>query len=144
MIPMNFLQARKKAGYVMTGVWAEKAFSEPKLFGDPYYVASTEANKYNQIPEMNELKYNDDDAYIHISTNNTVYGTQWKDFPDTGNVPLIADMSSDIMSKPIDVSKFGLIYAGAPKNLGPSGVTVAIIRTMAFIWVTLLSKAALL
>ena len=77
---------------------------------------------------MNELKYNDDDAYIHITTNNTIYGTQWKDFPDTGNVPLIADMSSDIMSKPIDVSKFALIYAGAQKNLGPSGVTVVIIR----------------
>lgn len=128
MTPMNFLQSGKKAGYVMTGVWAEKAFSEAKLFGDPYYVASTETDKHNRIPGMNELKYNDDDAYIHITTNNTIYGTQWKDFPDTGNVPLIADMSSDIMSQPIDVSKFGLIYAGAQKNLGPSGVTVVIIR----------------
>ncbi|MFC5588555.1 3-phosphoserine/phosphohydroxythreonine transaminase [Sporosarcina soli] len=128
MVPMNFLQTGKKAGYVMTGVWSEKAFAEAERLGDAYQVASTETDKHNHIPNPNELNYNEDDAYLHITTNNTIYGTQWKDYPDTGNVPLIADMSSDIMSKPIDVSKFALIYAGAQKNLGPSGVTVVIIR----------------
>ena len=128
MIPMNFLQSGKTAGYVMTGAWAEKAFAEAKLFGDPYQVASTKEEQYRHIPEVNDLNTNSNDAYIHITTNNTIYGTQWKEFPNTGDIPLIADMSSDIMSKPIDVSKFALIYAGAQKNLGPSGVTVVIIR----------------
>jgi len=128
MIPMNFLTPEQKAGYIMTGSWSEKAFSEANLFGESYQVASTKESKYNQVPEANELKFNDTDAYVHITSNNTIYGTQWKDFPNTGNVPLIADMSSDIMSKPIDVSKFGMIYAGAQKNLGPAGVTVVIIR----------------
>lgn len=128
MIPMNFLQPGKKASYVMTGSWSEKAFSEAKLFGDVYQAASTKDGKYRSIPKLNELQYDQEDAYVHITSNNTIYGTQWKDFPDTGDVPLIADMSSDILSKPIDVSKFALIYAGAQKNLGPSGVTVVIIR----------------
>jgi len=128
MIPMNFLNPGQKAGYLMTGVWAEKAFDEAKLFGEPYHVASTEEGKYDTIPEIKNLQFNEEDAYVHLTSNNTIFGTQWKDFPDTGNVPLIADMSSDIMSKSIDVSKFGLIYAGAQKNLGPSGVTVVIIR----------------
>lgn len=128
MIPMNFLTREQKAGYIMTGVWAEKAFAEAKLFGEPYVVASTEASNHNAIPALTDLAYNEDDAYVHLTTNNTIYGTQWHDLPDTGNVPLIADMSSDIMSKPIDVSKFDMIYAGAQKNLGPSGVTVVIIR----------------
>jgi phosphoserine aminotransferase len=125
---MNFLKPGEKAGYIMTGSWSEKAFSEAKLFGDPYHVFSTKENQYRRIPRLEELQYNSSDAYIHLTSNNTIYGTQWRDFPDTGDVPLIADMSSDILSKPFDVSKFGLIYAGAQKNLGPSGVTVAIIR----------------
>src|SRR3954470_5066354 len=128
MVPMNFLKPGEKAGYIMTGSWSEKAFSEAKLFGDSYHVASTKDGQYRQIPQFDELQYNPTDAYIHLTSNNTIYGTQWKDFPNTGNVPLIADMSSDILSKPIDVSKFALIYAGAQKNLGPSGVTVVIIR----------------
>lgn len=128
MIPMNFLKKGKKAGYVMTGSWAEKAFAEAKLFGQPYAVANTEESNHNSVPALEDLQYNEEDAYVHITSNNTIYGTQWQDFPDTGSVPLIADMSSDIMSKPIDVSKFDLIYAGAQKNLGPSGVTVVIIR----------------
>ena len=128
MIPMNFLNPGQKAGYVMTGAWAEKAFDEAKLFGEPYTVASTKESNHNTIPALRDLQYNEDDAYVHLTSNNTIFGTQWKEFPNTGNVPLIADMSSDIMSKPIDVSKFGLIYAGAQKNLGPSGVTVVIIR----------------
>ena len=128
MIPMNFLNPGQKAGYITTGVWSEKAFDEAKLFGEPYHVANTKESNHNTIPELNNLQYNEDDAYVHLTSNNTIYGTQWKEFPNTGNVPLIADMSSDIMSIPIDVSKFGLIYAGAQKNLGPSGVTVVIIR----------------
>lgn len=128
MIPMNFLNPQQKAGYLMTGVWSEKAFAEAKLFGEPYTVASTEESNHNTIPEIKDLQYNEDDAYVHLTSNNTIYGTQWKEFPDTGDVPLIADMSSDIMSKPVDISKFGIIYAGAQKNLGPSGVTVVIIR----------------
>jgi phosphoserine aminotransferase len=128
MIPMNFLHPGQQAGYLMTGVWSEKAFDEAKLFGDPYHVANTKESNHSTIPGINELQYNENDAYIHLTSNNTIYGTQWKEFPNTGNVPLIADMSSDIMSKPINVNKFGLIYAGAQKNLGPSGVTVVIIR----------------
>jgi phosphoserine aminotransferase len=129
MIPMNFLQPEKKAGYIMTGTWSEKAFSEAKLFGDVYHVASTKDSNYCRIPCLNELKYDDiDNSYIHLTSNNTIYGTQWKEFPDTRDIPLVADMSSDILSKPIDVNKFALIYAGAQKNLGPSGVTVVIIR----------------
>lgn len=128
MVPMNFLQEGKKAGYINTGSWAKKALAEAKLFGEPYVIASTEEENHNSIPTLDELQFNEDDAYVHITSNNTIYGTQWKEFPNTGNVPLIADMSSDIMSKPIDVSQFDLIYAGAQKNLGPSGVTVVVIR----------------
>ncbi len=128
MIPMNFLSAGKQAAYVMTGSWSEKAFTEAKLFGEVYHAASTKEGNYRSIPKVEELQYKHDDAYLHITSNNTIYGTQWKEYPTTGEVPLIADMSSDILSKPIDVSKFALIYAGAQKNLGPSGVTVVIIR----------------
>jgi len=85
-------------------------------------------NQFRNIPALADIQFNENDAYVHITSNNTIYGTQWKDYPNTGNVPLVADMSSDILSKPIDIQKFGLIYAGAQKNLGPSGVTVVIIR----------------
>jgi len=128
MIPMNFLQPGKKASYIMTGVWSEKAYKEAKLFGEPTQIASTKENKYRNIPSLDEIHINSDDAYVHVTSNNTIYGTQWSKFPETGEVPLIADMSSDIMSKPIDVSKFDMIYAGAQKNLGPSGVTIVIAR----------------
>ncbi len=128
MIPMNFLTKGRKAGYIMTGSWSEKAFKETKFFGEAYHVASSKENEYRHIPEVSVSNFNDDDAYIHLTTNNTIYGTQWREFPDTGQVPLIADMSSDIMSKTIDINKFDMIYAGAQKNLGPSGVTVVIIR----------------
>ncbi|WP_332648530.1 3-phosphoserine/phosphohydroxythreonine transaminase [Lysinibacillus sp. 54212] len=128
MIPMNFLQEGAKASYVQTGSWSEKAIKEAKFFGTPVEAASTKANKYKNIPALEDITFNGDDAYLHITSNNTIYGTQWKEFPNTGEVPLVADMSSDILSKPVDVSKFGIIYAGAQKNLGPSGVTVVIIR----------------
>lgn len=127
MIPMNFLQENQKAGYFLTGSWAEKSFKEAKLFGNPYEIATTKEDNYNHITN-GDLSFDEEDAYVHLTSNNTIFGTQWKDFPDTGNVPLIADMSSDIMSKPVDINKFAMIYAGAQKNLGPSGVTVVIIR----------------
>lgn len=128
MVPMNFLTPEKKAAYIMTGAWSEKAFSEAKLFGQVYQAASSKDSNYRYIPSLDEVKFEASDAYVHLTSNNTIFGTQWKEFPNTGNVPLIADMSSDILSKPIAVNKFALIYAGAQKNLGPSGVTVVIIR----------------
>lgn len=128
MVPMNFLPAGKKAGYVMTGSWSEKALKEAALFGETFIAGSSKDNKYRHIPKQEELKYDQDTAYLHITSNNTIYGTQWQNLPDTGQIPLVADMSSDILSKPFDVSKFALIYAGAQKNLGPSGVTVAIVK----------------
>lgn len=128
MVPMNFLSEGQTASYVLTGSWSEKAIKEVKLFGTAVEAASTKENQYKNIPSLDEIKFNADDAYVHITSNNTIYGTQWKEFPNTGDVPLVADMSSDILSKPVDVSKFGIIYAGAQKNLGPSGVTVVIIR----------------
>ncbi|MBP2652550.1 MAG: 3-phosphoserine/phosphohydroxythreonine aminotransferase [Firmicutes bacterium] len=128
MVPMNFLPQGKKAAYVITGSWSEKAYKEGKMLGEVYEAASAKDSNYNYIPALSELKYDQDSAYIHITSNNTIFGTEWQEFPDTGNVPLIADMSSDILSKPFDVSKFSLVYAGAQKNLGPSGVTVVIVR----------------
>lgn len=128
MIPMNFLQEGQKASYILTGSWSEKAIKEAKLFGTPVEAASTKENKYKNIPALSDINIDAEAAYVHLTSNNTIYGTQWKEFPETGDIPLIADMSSDILSKPVDVSKFGIIYAGAQKNLGPSGVTVVIIR----------------
>lgn len=128
MIPMNFLQDGKEAGYILTGSWSEKAIAETKLFGQAYEVASSKKNEYRHIPKLDQLQIKENSAYIHMTTNNTIYGTQWQEFPTTGDIPLIADMSSDIMSKRVDVSQFDLIYAGAQKNLGPSGVTVVIIK----------------
>jgi len=128
MIPMNFLHEGQSASYVDTGAWSDKAVKEAKLYGNVHIAASSKADQYKYIPALNDLSFNENDAYLHITSNNTIFGTQWKDFPQTGRVPLIADMSSDILSKPIDVSQFACIYAGAQKNLGPSGVTVVIIR----------------
>ncbi len=128
MVPMNFLPAGRKAGYILTGTWAEKAYSEAKQLGEAFEVASTKNDNYRRIPAVGDLRYPPDAAYIHLTSNNTIFGTEWGSFPDTGAVPLIADMSSDILARPVDVSKFALIYAGAQKNLGPAGVTVAILR----------------
>jgi phosphoserine aminotransferase len=128
MVPMNLLPAGKKAGYVMTGSWAEKAYKEAKLFGETYVAASSEADNFTQIPGLSDIEVDPNAAYIHLTSNETIGGTQFAAYPDTGRVPLIADMSSDILSRPVDVSKFSLIYAGAQKNLGPSGVTVVIAR----------------
>lgn len=126
MIPMNLRPAGRRADYVNTGEWATKAFKEAKKLGDARVVASAEATNFDRIPD--EVSVASDAAYLHITSNETIQGVQWRAFPETGAVPLIADMSSDIMSRPLDVSRFGLIYAGAQKNLGPSGVTVVIAR----------------
>ncbi|WP_100406545.1 3-phosphoserine/phosphohydroxythreonine transaminase [Bacillus solitudinis] len=128
MLAMNFLQEGKIGNYVLTGSWSEKAIKEGKLIGQTAIAASTKETKYTSIPSLDKLTYQENDAYVHITSNNTIYGTQWQSFPTVNHAPLIADMSSDILSRPLDVEKFGLIYAGAQKNLGPSGVTVAIIR----------------
>lgn len=128
MIPMNFLKEGQKASYIQTGAWSEKAFKEAALIGTPVLAASSKENNYKNIPALSDIQIDQESAYVHLTSNNTIFGTQWKTFPNTGNIPLIADMSSDILSKKVDVSNFAMIYAGAQKNLGPSGVTVVIIR----------------
>jgi phosphoserine aminotransferase len=129
MVPMNLLPEDKTADYILTGGWSEKALDEAKLVGRTRVAATTKADgRYNRIPVQSELNLDPAAAYVHITSNNTLYGTQWSTFPDTGAVPLVADMSSDFMWRKIDVSKFGLIYAGAQKNVGPSGTVVVIAR----------------
>lgn len=130
MLPMNFLGQGQSADYVMTGVWSEKAFDEAKLVGAPRIACSTQNadKKYTRVPKASEIQWDPKAAYAHVTSNNTIYGTQFFDFPDSGNVPLIADMSSDFLWRKIDVNKFAMIYAGAQKNIGPSGVVVVIIR----------------
>ncbi len=128
MIPMNFLHEGETAAYVDTGTWSTKAIKEAEKMGKVHLAASSKEGDYKFIPKIEDIKYPDDAAYLHITTNNTIKGTQYQIYPDTGNVPLIADMSSDICSRVIDFSKFSLIYAGAQKNLGPAGVTMVIIR----------------
>ena len=128
MIPLNLIGKTGKADYAITGMWAKKAAKEAARYGTVNKVASSEDAVFNYIPELDKSVFSLDASYFHITSNNTIYGTQFKNFPDTGEVPLIADMSSDILSRVIDVSKFGMIYAGAQKNMGPAGVTVVIIR----------------
>ena len=128
MVPMNLLHAGTTADYVDTGTWAVKAIEEARRVGTVNVTGSTKADKYNRIPTQGELRVTPEAAYVHITTNNTIEGTEWKTPPDVGQVPLVADASSDMLSGPIDVGRFGLIYARAQKNLGPSGVTVVIIR----------------
>ena len=128
MVPMNFLPADRVADYIITGTWSEKARDDARKLGQVHIAASTEAEQYRRVPRQDEIQLSDNPAYVHITTNNTIYGTQWHTLPDVGERLLVADMSSDVMSRPFDVTKFGLIYAGAQKNLGPSGVTVVIVR----------------
>ena len=128
MVPINLLPAGKVADYIDTGYFASRAIKEAKLIGKVNVVASGKDINYTKLPAQGDLKLTPDAAYCHITSNNTIYGTQWQIFPNTGEVPLVSDMSSDIMSRKIDVTKFGLIYAGAQKNLGPAGVTCVIIR----------------
>ena len=129
MVPMNLLGAGQAADYVDTGSWAEKAAKEASRVGAVTITGSTKADNYNRIPSPNELTLTPGAAYVHITTNNTIEGTEWHSLPDVArDVPLVADASSDILSGPIDINRFGLIYAGAQKNLGPSGVTLVIVR----------------
>lgn len=128
MVPMNLLAEGKSGNYVLSGVWSEKALKEAEKIGQATIAASSKEENYRSIPVFNENMLSNDAAYLHITSNNTIYGTQWSNFPSNGKVPLIADMSSDILSKNINIENFDLIYAGAQKNLGPSGVTVVIIK----------------
>jgi phosphoserine aminotransferase len=128
MVPMNLLTAGGSADYIVTGAWSQKAVKEAKRVGGVKIAASSEAENFARVPRQAELKLDPGAAYVHYTTNNTIFGTEFDYVPDTAAVPLVADASSDIFSGPIDVSKFGLIYAGAQKNLAPAGVTLAIVR----------------
>ena len=129
VLPMNLLKAGQSADYIMTGSWSKKAFGEAKTVGTVRSACSTEVDKkFVRVPKQRELDLDPKAAYCHFTTNNTIAGTQFDAFPDSGQVPLVADMSSDILWRPTDVSKFGMIYAGAQKNIGPSGLALVIIR----------------
>ncbi|MBI4822029.1 MAG: 3-phosphoserine/phosphohydroxythreonine transaminase [Deltaproteobacteria bacterium] len=129
MVPMNFLTANKSADYVVTGEWSKKALAEAKLLGKTRVAGTGEANgSFVRVPTQSELDLDASAAYVHMTTNNTIFGTQFHYVPATGSVPLFADMSSDIFWAPIDVSKFDLIYAGAQKNAGPAGVTIVLAK----------------
>jgi phosphoserine aminotransferase len=128
MIPLNLMNGSGKADFVITGQWANKAYQEAARYGDANIVASSKDKTFSYIPKLDKSKFTPDADYFHICLNNTIYGTRFTVLPDTGNVPLIADVSSCILSEPIDVSKFGLLYAGAQKNMAPAGLTVVIIR----------------
>lgn len=128
MIPMNFLPEGKTGNYVLTGSFAKKAYKEALLIGNAHAAASSEAENFTYIPRQADIRLTDDAAYLHVCYNNTIFGTEWNYVPETGGVPLIADMSSDMLSRPVDFSKFSLIYAGAQKNLGPAGVCLVVAR----------------
>ena len=129
MVPMNLLPAGRTADYLVTGVWSEKAVKEAKKFGTAHQALTGEASKFTEIPSPDTIRYSDNPAYVHLTTNNTIYGTQWRTEPPVpAGVPLVADTSSDMFSRPIDVTRYGLIYAGAQKNLGPSGIVLVIVR----------------
>ena len=119
---------KNKADYIVTGSWAKKAVKEGKRSGAVNVAATTESDNFIRIPKQSELKLDPDASYVHFTSNNTIYGTQWKNEPEVGNVPLVCDASSDILHKKIDINKYGLIYAGAQKNIGPAGVVVIIIK----------------
>ncbi len=128
MVPMNLYLEGNPVDVIHTGAWTEKAIAEIKKVAACNIAGSTEAENFARIPRPDEISLNEKASYVHICSNNTIFGTQWREFPATGEVPLVADMSSDILSRVIDVSKFGMIFAGAQKNMGPSGVTVVIMR----------------
>ncbi|MDP4180808.1 MAG: 3-phosphoserine/phosphohydroxythreonine transaminase [Bacillota bacterium] len=126
MVPINLMTNNKKADYINTGAFAKKAISDGKLFGTVNIAASSDDKNFSYIPKA--FSFSPDADYVHITTNNTIEGTVFKKLPDTGSVPLVADMSSNILSEEMDVTKFGLIYAGAQKNIGPAGLTIVIVR----------------
>lgn len=128
MVPLNLFTKSKKMDIVVTGQWSKKAASEAAKYGSVNKVASSEDKVFSYIPELDKSKFDPEADFFHITYNNTIYGTRYTTLPDTGSVPLVADISSIVLSEPIDVSKFGLLYAGAQKNMGPAGLTVVIIR----------------
>ncbi len=128
MIPMNLMNNNRVADYVVTGAWSKKAAKEAEKYGKINVVASSEDKSFNYIPDLKKVKFSDDADYVHICENNTIYGTKFSELPDTKGKIIVTDLSSSILSEPLDVSKYGLIYAGAQKNIGPAGVTVVIIR----------------
>jgi len=128
MVPLNLLTPGGTADYIVTGAWAQKAVKEAQRVGTVNIAATTESDNFSRLPKQDEIKLTPGAAYVHMTTNNTLFGTEWPAEPAVGEAPLVADTSSDMFSRPIDVAKYGLIYAGAQKNLGPSGVTLVIIR----------------
>jgi phosphoserine aminotransferase len=128
LVPLNFLPAGAVADYLLTGAWAEKAYEEAGKIGQARIAASTREEGYTRMPAADEIELGDAPAYVHITSNETIQGTQWHEWPDVGGRPFVADMSSDILSRPLEAQRFDLIYAGAQKNLGPAGATVVIVR----------------
>lgn len=128
MVPMAFLKEGAAADFVLTGSWAERAIEDARLIGKTNIIWDGKDNNYTRMPSLNELKFNRDAAYIHICSNETIGGIQWREFPDTGDVPLIADMSSDILSRPLPWDRLDMVFAGAQKNLAPSGMALVVIR----------------
>ncbi|OJU11160.1 MAG: phosphoserine transaminase [Clostridiales bacterium 43-6] len=128
MLPLNLMNKNKKADFVITGQWATKAYQEASRYGEAVSIASSKDKTFSYIPELDPSTFSKDADYFHICLNNTIYGTRFTKLPETGDIPLIADLSSCILSEPLDVSKFGVIYAGAQKNMAPAGLTVVIIR----------------
>ena len=126
-VPMNLMK-NKKAGYIITGQWAKKAYQEAKIYGEAVELASSADETFSYIPDCSDLPITDDMDYVYICENNTIYGTKFNTLPDTKGKPLVADLSSCLLSEPVDVSKYGMIYAGVQKNIGPSGVQIIIIR----------------
>ncbi len=127
-VPMNLMTKSGKADYVLSGQFSTKAYKEAARYGDCKVVASSKEDNFSHIPALDPKEFRPDADYFHICLNNTIYGTVWHELPDTGDVPLVADISSCILSRPIDVSKFGLLYAGAQKNVAPAGLTIVIVR----------------
>ncbi len=127
-VPLNLMNGSGKADYVVTGQFSDKAYKEAKKYGDVRMVASSADRNHTYIPALTRADFRPDADYVHICLNNTIYGTKWSELPDTGDIPLVADLSSCILSEPFDVSRFGLIYAGAQKNMAPAGLTVVIVR----------------
>ncbi|GAB4166738.1 MAG: 3-phosphoserine/phosphohydroxythreonine transaminase [Rhodocyclaceae bacterium] len=128
MVPLNLLRGKPRADYVHSGEWAKKAIKEAKLFCEVNVAASGEDRKFTYLPAQADWKLSPDAAYVHITANETIGGIEYQWVPQTGEVPLVADMSSNILSRPVDVARFGLIYAGAQKNIGPAGLTIVIVR----------------
>jgi phosphoserine aminotransferase len=128
MAPHNFLNMERTANYIDTGSWSAKAIKEARLFGQVHTSFSGKEYNYNRLPQTSDLTFADDAVYTHFTSNNTIFGTQFQTEPESGGAPLICDASSDFLSKPLDLDKYGLIYAGAQKNLGPAGVTIVMVR----------------